>query len=286
MTDGNRTGSPRSGAENTRSGGNRLGWRRVILALFIVAAGLDLIAVYSYYSDKRFFRSVAADIINKESLSDQEKLARFVGFAYNDLERPSYDDLKSPLIKLYYKYNLFHPSARNVVSYGCDYRGGCGSSSRVVLALLDVSGINSRSLVLRDENDRRIHAVVNASIDNTWAVADPLYGLVFTSVAGEIVTAEELRGNRALFLANVERNPSYPQAVFTYDNYALMNWKKIPVVLPAIRWVLSHTIGEERTAAISRPKIWMYPLPASAILFTVFALIFAGTIRLRPKRSP
>ena len=55
-----------------------------------------------------------------------------------------------------------------------------------------------------------------------------------------------------------------------------MNWKKIPVILPAIRWVLSHTIGEQRTASISRPKLWMYPLPAFATLFTVFALVFWG----------
>lgn len=262
----------------------KFNWRRLSLVLLLAALALDLVALSSYYSDKRFFVSIAAEIMNGQSLTGLERLERFVEYAHN-LPRPTYDELKPPLVRFYYKYNPFHPSAQDVVLHGCDYRGGCGSSSRVVMALLDASGIESRSLILRDSAGRRVHAVVNAKIAGRWAVADPLYGLVFTRPSGEIVTAEELRKDQALFLANTERNPSYPSAVFTYDNYALMNWEKIPVILPAIRWALSRTIGEERTASISRPKIWMYPLPAFAILFTMFVFIFAGIVRIASKRS-
>ena len=280
----NRPHSIYSGAARPQPKRRRVNWRTVGLVAILVAVALDLIAACSYFADKRFFVVVADDIMKGEHLTGQERLQRFVDYAYNNLERPTYDELK-PLTRLYYRFNPFHPSARDVVMRGCDYRGGCGSSSRVVMALLDASGIKSRSLILRDQNDVRTHAVVNAFINDNWVVADPLYGIVFTSPSGGIVTAEQLRRDRALFLANAERNPSYPQLVFTYDNYALMNWKKIPVILPAMRWALSRTIGEERTAAISRPKIWMYPVPAFAILFTVFALLFAGAVRLMTRQT-
>jgi hypothetical protein len=150
----------------------------------------------------------------------------------------------------------------------------------VVLALLSAAGIRSRSLILLDDEDRRIHAVVNAYVGRKWAVADPLYGIVFIRGDSTLVTAEELREDRDLFLSNVREAPGYPADAYDYDNYALMNWKKIPVVMPAARWVLSRTIGEDRTASITRPRIWMYPLPAFAAAFTAFVLVFAGVIHL------
>ncbi len=254
---------------------NGIDWRRVGLWLVVVALAVDALAVMSYVSDKKFFEALADEIVSYQNLSDRQVLEKFVEFAYHDLERPGYDDLPSTWVKLYYKLNPFHPSARDVIEYGCDYRGGCGSSSRVVMALLDAHKIPSRSLILQDSLDHRIHAVVNANIDRRWAVADPLYGIVFKHADGTPATAEELREDRALFMRNARANTAYPYEVFDYDNYALMNWKKIPVVLPAIHWVLEHTIGEERTASISRPGIWMYPLPAFASVFTFFALALA-----------
>ncbi len=255
-------------------------WRGMSRWLIVVALVVDIIAWFSSISDQQFFRSLADELLEGKRLSDQKILTRFVDYAHNELERPSYEDLPSPLIKLYYKYNPFHPSARDVIEYGCDYRGGCGSSSRVVLELLSAAGIRSRSLILLDDEDRSIHAVVNTFIGGKWAVADPLYGIVFIRGDSTLVTAEELREDRDLFLSNVTQVPGYPADVYDYDNYALMNWKKIPVVMPAARWALSRTIGEERTASITRPRIWMYPLPAFAVAFTVFTVVFAGIIHL------
>jgi len=254
--------------------------RRAAIWLLIAAIAVDIAAYVSYALDQRFFRRLASEILGGGNPTTQEILERFVEFAYLELERPTYDELPSPLIKLYYKLNPFHPSARDVVKYGCDYRGGCGSSSRVVLALLDAVGIPSRSLVLRDENGQRVHAVVNALIEGKWAVADPLYGIVFKRPDGELATAEELRDDPSLFESNVRQNPSYPRHLFTYDNFALLNWNKVPVLLPAVRWVLAHTIGERRTNSISRPRIWMYPFQAFALLITICAALAATAILL------
>jgi hypothetical protein len=262
----------------------KVNWRIVGLVVLLLAVALDLVAATTYFADKRFFVAVAADIMNEDRLTGRERLERFVDFAHKQLERPTYEELP-PLTRLYYRFNPFHPSARDVVMRGCDYRGGCGSSSRVVMALLDASGIKSRSLILLDEDGNRIHAVVNARIGNTWAVADPLYGIVFKSQSGRLVTAEQLKRNPILFNINVLENEAYPADVFTYNNYALMNWKKIPVILPAVKWVLTKAIGEERTARIQRPKLWMYPLPAFATLFTVFALVFWVFTRLATRKT-
>jgi hypothetical protein len=130
-------------------------------------------------------------------------------------------------------------------------------------------------MILLNREGRRVHAVVNAKIDGRWAVADPLYGIVYLRADSTLATAEDLHADRELFLSNVARVPPYPAKVYDYDNYALFNWRKIPVVLPAIRWALVRVIGEERTASITRPKLWMHPLPAFAVAFSAVALVLA-----------
>lgn len=267
-----------------RTDSKRFTWRGVTRWLIVVALVVDIIAMLSYISDQRFFRGLARDLTAGSRLSDQEILTRFVQYAHSELKRPTYSELPSGLVRLYYRFNPLHPSARNVVKYGCDYRGGCGSASRVVMALLNARGIPSRSMILLDGEGRRIHAVVNAEIDGRWAVADPLYGIVFLRPDSTVATAEDIRSDRGLLLANVARNSAYPAAVYNYDNYALLNWNKIPVVLPAVRRALVRTIGEERTDAITRPKLWMYPLPAFAVAFTVLTLVLAAVVRLPRRR--
>jgi hypothetical protein len=253
-------------------------WRGVARWLIVVALVVDILAFLSYISDQRFFRSLAHDIVAGRHLSDQQIFTLFVNYSHDHLKHASYEDLPSPLVRLYYKYNPLHPSARDVVKYGCDYRGGCGSSSRVVIALLDAEGIPSRSMIILDDKGRRVHAVANAWIDGRWAVADPLYGIVYLRADSTVATAEDLRADRKLFLANVAHNPAYPTELYDYDNYALFNWNKIPVVLPAIRSALVRTMGEERTDVITRPKLWMYPLPAFAAAFSVLAVVLAVAV--------
>jgi hypothetical protein len=260
-------------------------WHGFARWLIVVALVVDILAMLSYISDQRFFRSLAHGLVAGRHLSDQDMLALFVDYAHDDLRRPTYRDLPSPLIRLYYKFNPLHPSARNVVKYGCDYRGGCGSSSRVVMALLSAEGIPSRSMILLDGDGRRVHAVVNARIEGRWAVADPLYGIVFLRADSTVATAEDLHADRELFLTNAAHHPTYPAEVYNYDHYALFNWNKVPVVLPAIRRTLVRTIGEERTAAITRPRIWMYPLPAFAAALSAFTLVLAAIVFLRRRRS-
>jgi len=264
-------------------------WFRIKISLILIAFALSAVALVSYVSDSRYFGSLAAEIIGNDTLTEKETFERFVQFAFEELRQASYEELPSLWHKLYYKYNPFHPSARDVVKYGGHHTGSCGSYSRVVVALLSQVDIPARVMILRDENDRSLHAVVNARIDGRWRVADPLYGIVFTKPDGGLATADDLRKDRDLFLANANRNPSYPIDVFTYDNFALMNWRKIPVVLPAVREVLAAAIGEQRTASIARPRIWMYPLAAFALLFTIFVAVFvaaveAGRALVRAKR--
>jgi len=265
----------RAGTEGTRARQRARRLRLLAAYLLLAAVLVDLLAALSYGSDKRYFRRLAGKIAPVDTLSRAQLLERFVSFAYSDLKRPRYEELPLP-IRLYYRFNPFHPSARDVVEHGCDYRGGCGSSSRVLMALLDAAGIENKSLILLDEKGRRVHAVVSALVDGKWAVADPLYGIVFKRRDGTLVSAEELKNDPELFEENVRRNPSYPKAVFRYENFAWMNWNKIPVILPALRWILERTIGEKRTASIARPRIWMYPAAMFAVLFTFPAVLGAA----------
>lgn len=244
----------------------RLVWA---LTIALVVVGVTLQVTYRY--DRAMLDRLADVLDAGRDSSAEQRLARYVAYAHEDvrvLRSPA--DIRSPLVRLWYRYNPLHPSAADVLRWGADYRGSCGSQSNVVVALLQSQGVPSRHLLLFDRGGRSIHDVVEASVGGRWVVADPQFGLVFRRPDGWLATARDLATDKRILHAFADSIPRYA-STYTYDSTGNMNWRKFPVVLPALRTLLVRTIGPERVKRIVRPGLWMWPKAFYSIVCFVLA---------------
>ncbi len=246
----------------------RLAWTATIV---LVAAGLALQSAYRY--DRAMLARLAEVLDAGQDPSPEQRLVRYVAYSHQEvrvLRGP--EDIRSGLVRLWYRFNPLHPGPGDVLRWGGDYRGSCGSQSSVVVAMLQSRGVPSRHLMLFDPGGRSIHDVVEASIGGRWVVADPQFGLVFRRPDGQLATARDLATDKRILRAFTDSIPRYA-GLYTYDSTANMNWRKVPVVLPALRAVLVRTIGPERVRDMVRPGLWMWPKAFySVVCFTLAGL--------------
>ncbi len=239
---------------------------RVALGLALVAGALGL----AHLAEVRELAAVAARVRGSGTLTPAQTLERFTDFAYRTIRNPTYHELSLP-VRLYYKLSPMHPGPGDVLRWGCDYRGGCGSHTRVVVAMLQASGIASRPLLLLDPGGTPIHTVVQARIGDRWVVADPSFGIVYHRRDGRLATAQEIAADTAWFHAQTAHAEGYNPA-YDYDHVTAMNWRKVPVILPAIHDVSVALLGAGPVNDFARPAIWMWP---RAILAAAFATLAA-----------
>jgi hypothetical protein len=247
--------------------------------LALAFALLSAVFLVVHQSDRRLVAALAARLDAGRQLTSEQRLALYTGFAHSELGSPRYEDLHPRPVRLYYRFNPLHPGPGDVLRWGPDYRGTCGSRANVTIALLQQRGVPARHLFLLDERGRSIHDVVEARIDGTWVVADANYGIVYRRPDGSLATAADLASKPALFHAHVDTIADYDRR-YTYESVAHMNWGKIPVLLPAFRGMLERVLGRDRVAEIQRPGIWMWPWAFYSVAWAVLA-VFAAAVALR-----
>lgn len=259
---------PTSSAAAPRGAPRALWWTAACFLL--LAAGLFAWS----QNESAFMARLEQRLVGREQLTDEQKLVRFVDFAARNIRHPRFDELPGPGVQLYYWLSPFHPGPSDVIRYGADYRGPCGSHSRVVISLLKAAGVRARPLLILDDDEQSIHTVVQAYIDGRWVVSDALFGIVFRTRDGRLATAKDMAADTATFWRQTRAAQWYP-ARYDYDHVTLMNWQKVPVVLPAIRCMAEWAFGRERVAEYERPSIWMRPRMSMALLSTLVAASFA-----------
>ncbi len=229
--------------------------------------------------------ATARRVAGSAPLTSEQRFVRYTEFAYREIENPSWGDLTSPWVRFYYWINPMHPGPSDVLRWGSDYRGGCGSHTRVVVSMLQASGIQCRPLFLLDESGKSIHTVVQADIDGRWAIADALFGVVFRRDDGTLATAEDLAADSALYHRQVAWGRGYPTD-YTYERRSIMNWGKVPVVLPALKGMLEGVFGAHRIDDYARPSIWMWPRGMASLSCAVLAaLLFVASAFVSRRRA-
>jgi hypothetical protein len=241
----------------------------------------------AHRSELRMIARRAERIDAGRQLSGDQRLALYIRFASDGLHDPqSLADVHPWPIRLYYLLNPLHPGPGDVLQWGSDYRGNCGSHSRVVAAMLRARGVPSRLRLLLDGRERSIHTVVEARVGDRWIVGDAGYGIAFHRRDGAPATAADLAADTALLHAQVDTVPGYDPR-YDFASTTLLNWQKIPVFLPAVHTGLVRLLGPERVAGIVRPSIWMWPRAfySLACLILSAACALAGVRLARAARS-
>ena len=256
------------------------------LALWTLAgccAALSVAFLFAHREEARIMADTARRVRAGQTLTDEQLLLRFSDFAFREIRNPTFAQL-SPGVQLYYLLNPTHPGPADVLRWGSDYRGGCGSHTRVVLAMLHAEGVRSRSLFLLDPHGKALHTVVQAYIGGRWVVADASYGILYRGREGRLETAQEIAADPERFREQTARAVAYDPR-FVFDRTTIMNWHKVPVVLPAIRRLCVALFGEARVAEIARPEIWMWPRAMGALVCGFAAACFTMVALLAPRLS-
>jgi hypothetical protein len=253
--------------------------RRLIRAAWFGAALFALLSAAlfaAHSSERRLMARLAERIDAGRQLTSDQRLELYVRFARRELRDPvSPGEIHPWPVRLYYVLNPLHPGPGDVVQWGSDYRGSCGSHSRVVTAMLEARGVPSRLRLLLDDRGRSLHTVVEARAGGRWVVGDAAFGVAFFRRDGVPATAADLAADTAFFRAQVDTIAGY-QRSFDYNSTTLLNWQKVPVVLPALRAGLERVLGPERVAELVRPRIWMWP----RLFYSLVCLVLSVTCAL------
>jgi hypothetical protein len=245
-----------------------------ILWVLSVTFALISASMYAWHlANHRLFDRFVARADAGREFTPADRFAYYVHYVARTIHDPAREQLP-PLVRLYYDVNPLHPGAGDVIRWGSEYRGPCGSHSAVLVAMLKTHRMEARPLFLVDDRGRSVHTVVEARIGGRWVVGDPSYDVVYHRRDGMLAGKEELAADRALFRANVAGVAGYP-GLYDYDAWTLLNWEKLPVVLPAIRATAVRAFGEDRVRELTRPAIWMMPRRFYSSVFGLCSLACA-----------
>ncbi|MAG31681.1 MAG: hypothetical protein CL908_12405 [Deltaproteobacteria bacterium] len=173
--------------------------------------------------------------------------------------------------------------------------GHCGNLSRLTISLLHIRGIEAHKIHLfnLDGYDRTppepyVHAVVEARLETGWAVADPLYGIVYRS-GSELASFADLRSDPSLVEA---QTPStYPADLYTYQEIRGIRWTVLPWG-ERLHGVLVSWLGPEAINGFRYPYILERPNLLQAALSVVLSVLMfclhrllTGRVRRRSGRA-
>ena len=126
--------------------------------------------------------------------------------------------------------------------------GSCGTHSGVLARALQLADIDVRVVQLEAHGNPGAHIVVSAHLDGRWAVLDPLFDMAFVDPQGRLAGVDDLQTDWDRY---AEQVPERYNLAANYHAVRYTNWRKIPVVMPALRAVLAALWGESQIETFS-----------------------------------
>jgi hypothetical protein len=148
-------------------------------------------------------------------------------------------------------------------------RGACGSYSEVLARLLQTYNFPIRIAQMKAGGVYAAHNVVETMVRQRWIVLDPTYNLCFVRPDGALASFADVRKDWSYYSRQV---PAGYNPIYRYEDVRYSNWTKIPVLLPALRSLISLVIGPERTNDLSLRIMFLNSF--SICLYIVLVLYF------------
>lgn len=120
----------------------------------------------------------------------------------------------------------------------------CGSFCSVLVKAIQSAGINARfAQMTTADGVKGGHIMVEAEIEpGRWAVLGPLYDISFKRPDGSLASFSDVQQNFDYYKPQLPANWGES---YRFQEVRYTNWEKIPVVLPALRTVLSWFMDKE-----------------------------------------
>ena len=165
-------------------------------------------------------------------------------------------------------------------------QGACGSYSEVLARVLRNFDYHVRIAQMKVNGKFGAHILVEAYNGDHWVALDPSYDLSFLRPDGRLASISDLHGNWAYYKQQTppDYNPDYQ-----YEDVRYTNWSKIPVLMPALKKILTWTIGPARTNSLSIRVLFLYVYDIYFYITLVLEIaLLLGTlrVRLRIRRDP
>jgi hypothetical protein len=157
-------------------------------------------------------------------------------------------------------------------------QGACGSYSRVLARIADGYGYPVRVAQMKAKGIFAGHNIVEVRTGRDWAVLDPTYNLYFVRPDARLASFADVRQNWAYYSRQV---PKDYNALYRYEDVRYTNWSKVPLLFPAIKWLLDRCIGAERADAICLRTLFMNTY---ACYFNVVVILYILLLLVTVKR--
>lgn len=166
-------------------------------------------------------------------------------------------------------FNTFKSSVIHPVTYDLmTTNGACGSYAYILSRLLNELKVPNRIAQMKVNNLQGGHILVEAKTSKGWVVLDGLYNLYFKRADGGLASFSDVQNNWDFYRTQVPANYDHK---YRYEGVRYTNWNKIPVVMPAIKGILSLAAGKEEVKNFS---FRTYFLRKFHILFEVSLAIY------------
>lgn len=236
-----------------------------------------LIALLFFWMDYVYSKNVYKEIVARTitaDMSQKEEVLALLGAVYNLAEPRT--EFFGGRGNIDFGPRSFFGSSRSTLQLG----GACGDRVQVLGLALNTAGFEARVAQMKVQGVFGGHIVAEALINGRWIVLDPLFNLAFENADGSLATFSEIRNNWEYFKNQTpsDYNPDYSYVAVRYTN-----WKKIPIIMPAIKKTLDLLIGEEARREISLRAyfwdVWRAYLIGGFILYFIVVVWTLAVIR-------
>ncbi len=231
--------------------------------------GVFIVTLLFFGMEYIYSKSIYQKIVEratKSEMTQEEKVLAILNTVHNLLEpRTEFFGGKGNIN--FGPFKIFNAS-RAVLTFG----GACGDYIHVLGRALKAADINVRIVQMKVGDVYGGHIVLEALINNRWAILDPSYNLYFRNPDGSLATFSEIKENWQYFQKQVppNYNPEY-----AYEGMRRTNWKKILIILPLIRKTIDWTLGPEIRREIS---LRAYALNVWLVYIIFLSLLYGGFI--------
>lgn len=107
--------------------------------------------------------------------------------------------------------------------------GVCGTATNAFVNLASAGGLESRRLLLLDEQGMSTnHVVAEVLLDGRWIIVDPTFHTILKNSAGRFLTKEELA--RPEVFADATRSIPLYDASYNYEHTAFIHFARLPLL--------------------------------------------------------
>lgn len=130
----------------------------------------------------------------------------------------------------------------------------CGGFSYVLGRLLQEFDLDIRFAQMKVNGMYGGHILIETKMPYGWVVLDPMFDLYFTRKDGKLASFADVQSDWDYYSKQL---PSDYKPEYNYSGVRYTNWSKIPVLMPAIKNVLSWSMGKEEAEKYSLRNMFL-----------------------------